>query len=87
MGKTQAIVSIEPIMVDMGAVVLLTGLSRSTIESLIRKNDFPRPRAASNRTSRWIPDEIKQWAASRPISDHLPPENGAEGGRNSKGKS
>ena len=71
-------------MIDLEAVAEVTGLSVSTIQALIRSNDFPKPRKASARRSCWLLREIEAWAESLPVSDCLPPQNTAAGGRNGK---
>ncbi|WNB74116.1 helix-turn-helix transcriptional regulator [Methylomonas koyamae] len=71
-------------MIDLEAVSEVTGLSESTIQSLIRADEFPKPRKASARRTCWLLREIEEWAESRPVSDLLPPPNTATGGRNGK---
>ena len=80
--KRQSI--LKPILIDLEAVSEVTGLSGSTIQSLIRGDEFPKPRKASARRSCWLLREIEEWAESRPVSDALPPPNTAVGGRNGK---
>jgi prophage regulatory protein len=46
-------------------VKLLTGLSKSSLYSLIRANSFPAPVRLGPRTVAWVRSEIKQWAAER----------------------
>jgi len=75
---------LKPIMIDLEAVSEVTGLSESTIQSLIRVDEFPKPRKASTRRSCWLLREIEEWAESRPVSDVLPPPNTEAGGRNGK---
>ncbi|WP_223146903.1 helix-turn-helix transcriptional regulator [Methylomonas fluvii] len=77
---------LRPIMIDLEAVSEVTGLSESTIQSLIRADEFPKPRKASARRTCWLLREIEEWAESRPVSDLLPPPNTATGGRNGKPK-
>lgn len=62
-------VTLEPVFIDIDAMVSFTGLSKSTIQSLVRNGDMPKPRAASDKLSRWLVDEVKEWAAKRPIAD------------------
>lgn len=83
--KSQSI--LKPIMIDLGAVSEITGLSESTVQSLVRNNEFPKPRKSSARRACWLLREIEEWAESRPISDLLPPPNTATGGRKGKPKS
>lgn len=66
---------ITPIMIGIETVAQITELSKSTIEALIRADDFPKPRKASPRGARWLMREIQEWAESRPVSDILPPSN------------
>jgi prophage regulatory protein len=75
---------LKPLFLDIGDVSEITGMSESTIQALVRKGDFPKPRKASDRGSRWLLREIEEWAESRPVADFLPPENTAAGGRNGK---
>jgi prophage regulatory protein len=75
---------LKPILVDLKDVSEITGLSESTIQALVRKGDFPKPRKASDRGSRWLLREIEEWAESRPVADFLPPANTSAGGRNGK---
>lgn len=77
---------LKPIMIDLETVSEVTGLSESTIQGLVRSDDFPKPRKASARRSCWLLREIEEWAESRPVSDLLPPPNTGTGGRNSKPK-
>jgi prophage regulatory protein len=75
---------LKPILIDINDVSEITGLSVSTIQALVRKGDFPKPRKASDRGARWLLREIEEWAESRPVADFLPPENTSAGGRNGK---
>ena len=43
----------------------LTGLSKSSLYSMIRANSFPAPVRLGPRTVAWVKSEIKQWAAER----------------------
>ena len=81
---SQSKITMKPIMLDITGVAEITGMSESTVQNLVRKNDFPKPRKTSGRGARWLVREIEEWAEARPISDILPPPNTAEGGRNSK---
>lgn len=79
-------ITLKPIFVDIEHVTALLDLSESTVQALVRSNEFPRPRKASPRSARWLLREIEEWAESRPHSDLLPPENTAAGGRKSRPK-
>jgi prophage regulatory protein len=68
-------ITIKPIFVDIKGVIALTGLSKTTVWDVIKNGDFPKPRKASARGSRWLVREIEEWCESRPVSDILPPPN------------
>jgi prophage regulatory protein len=68
-------ITIKPILVDIENVIALTGLKKTTIWKLINNGDFPKPRQASDRSSRWLVREIEEWCEARPVSDILPPAN------------
>lgn len=75
---------IEPVLIDIQTVTEVTGLSKSTVQKMIRENDFPKPRKASPQRTGWLLREIKEWAENRPIADFLPPSNTSKGGKNGK---
>ncbi len=79
---TKTNISMAPIMVDLDDAAKITGLAKSTIQSLIRDNDFPKPRQASKKRAGWLVREIIEWAESRPPANFLPPPNTAVGGKN-----
>ena len=74
----------RPILVDLPTASIMTGLSESTIQGLIRNNDFPKARKGSERRALFLTREIDEWAESRPLADFLPPPKTDEGGRNGK---
>ena len=45
----------------LNAVVLATGLARSTIYKLIGSGEFPRPVPLSGRCVGWIDSEVAAW--------------------------
>lgn len=49
----------------LDAVVLTTGLARSTIYKLIGSGDFPRPVSLTGRSVGWIESEVIAWIQSR----------------------
>jgi len=49
-------------------VKLVTGLSKSSLYSLIRANSFPAPVRLGPRTVAWVRSEIKQWATERVLT-------------------
>ncbi|HCF6160248.1 AlpA family transcriptional regulator [Pseudomonas aeruginosa] len=49
----------------LNAVVLATGLARSTIYKLIGSGEFPRPVPPTGRCVGWIESEVAAWIQSR----------------------
>jgi len=49
--------------------------SIGTVQQLVRRDKFPKPRALSPRRVGWLVREIEERSEARPISDLLPPEN------------
>jgi len=47
------------------AVKLATGLSKSSLYSLIRSGDFPTPIQLGPRMVAWVKEEVQAWAAER----------------------
>ncbi len=77
-------INLKPIFIGINHVVEILNLSESTVQALVRIDEFPKPRKASTRSARWLLKEIEEWAESRPLSDLLPPENTAIGGKKSR---
>ena len=71
--------SIKPLFLDLPAVSDFVALSESSIQKLIAKEGFPRPRQLSGRRVGWLVSELEAWADERPIADNLPPVNSAYG--------
>jgi prophage regulatory protein len=46
-------------------VKALTGLSKTSLYSLIREQDFPAPVRLGPRSVAWVRSEVNQWAADR----------------------
>jgi prophage regulatory protein len=51
--------------VRLREVVSITGLSRSTIYSEIKREKFPRPHPIGRRAVAWRSDDIESWFNSR----------------------
>ncbi|HBN8202390.1 helix-turn-helix transcriptional regulator [Pseudomonas aeruginosa] len=49
----------------LNAVVLSTGLARSTIYKLVGSGEFPRPVPLTGRSVGWIESEVVNWIRSR----------------------
>jgi prophage regulatory protein len=43
----------------------LTGLSRSTVERLIKSGDFPAPKRIGLRAVAWLASDLARWQADR----------------------
>lgn len=50
-------------------VIATTGLAKSTIYALIKKDKFPKPVRLTLRSVGWRSDELQRWASSLPYSD------------------
>lgn len=73
---------LKPILVNRENLASLTGLSDGTIEAMIRRGEFPKPRQTSARRVGWLLRELEEWAEARPVSDLPPPPNtGGRAGR------
>ena len=70
---------IRPFFLDLVDVGEAVSLSTGSIQALVRKGDFPKPRLLSARRVGWLTREVEEWAEARPISNCLPPPN--SGGR------
>ncbi len=49
-------------------VIQKTGLSRSTIYSLISKKEFPAPIKLSQRSVGWVESEVESWLETKLLS-------------------
>lgn len=50
-------------------VVATLGISRSTIERMVRSGELPRPRRIGKRAVAWPSSQIEQWKNERPIAE------------------
>ena len=50
-----------PKLVRLGTVLAMTTLSTATIYRLMKKGQFPRQIKISERSTRWVLDEIFEW--------------------------
>nr|WP_306303912.1 AlpA family phage regulatory protein [Herbaspirillum sp. B39] len=60
---------------DMPELCAATTLSETTIQKMIREQQFPAPRHLGGRRVGWLVKEILEWAENRPVSDLAPPPN------------
>lgn len=65
----------RPLYLDKPAVAQFVALSESTIEKLVRENEFPKPRLVSGKRVAWLVRELEEWAEARPVSELPPPKN------------
>ena len=54
-------------LIAMSELSRMTGLSRSTIRSLLKRKAFPEPRIVGDNAHRWVEAEIEAWIQSRPF--------------------
>ena len=71
--------SIQPIALDQEGAANFVAVSISTMEKLVREQDFPKPRKVSARRVVWLVSELTAWVHARPVSDLLPPPNAGYG--------
>jgi len=55
-----------PPFLRLSTVLLITGLSRSTIYRMIAEHTFPAPVKIGKRAVAWRQEEVRQWCESRP---------------------
>lgn len=68
-------ISMKPAYLDMPGACTFAAISETTLQKLVREEQFPRPRVLSGRRVGWLVRELEAWAESRPVSDLLPPAN------------
>ena len=68
-------ISIKPAYLDLPGVIGYTALSESTVQKMVREDQFPKPRLLSGRRVAWLVRELEAWAESRPVSGLAPPPN------------
>lgn len=80
---SKAEVQIPAIYADLPTVSALVTLSEASIQKMVARNEFPRPRQLSGRRVAWLLREVQEWAEARPHSDLPPPPN--TGARKARG--
>ncbi|MES2910552.1 MAG: AlpA family phage regulatory protein [Pseudomonadota bacterium] len=68
-------VSVKPAYLEIHDACSFVALKKSTLETLVREDKFPKPRQISGRRVAWLVRELEEWAESRPVSEQLPPDN------------
>ena len=69
------LIAIKPAYLDKPAVCAFLSLKETTLDDLVRKEQFPKQRKLSEKRVAWLVRELEEWAESRPVSDLLPPAN------------
>lgn len=68
-------ISIKPAYLDRKAVANFVSLSVDTLERLVARGTFPKPRQLTDKRVGWLVREVNDWAEDRPISSVLPVAN------------
>jgi prophage regulatory protein len=58
------------LLLRLGAVIRVTGLSRSTLYRLIADGQFPRPVRLGPRAVAWRRVDVEAWSEARPVTSH-----------------
>lgn len=75
----------HPIALDLAATAEAVSLSKSTIQTMVSRGQFPKPRQLSAGRVAWLWRELEEWSEKRPPSEILPPANtGAKKPRSTK---
>ena len=72
------IVSVKPAYLDREQTAAFVAISESTLLSLVRQGEFPKPRQLSKQRTAWLLREVEEWAEQRPVSDLPPPPNAGQ---------
>lgn len=80
-GKTARapLVHIKPLYMAKPDVAAFLSLSESTVDLLVTRGGFPKPRKLSDGRAGWLVSELEEWGNERPVSDFLPPKNSGYG--------
>lgn len=58
---------------DLKEVAASLSLSPTTVQKMVRQEQFPQPRLLSGRRVAWLVREVNEWAEARPVADLAPP--------------
>lgn len=72
MAKTATIIQVAPLIVAREDAATALGVSKGTIEALVKSGDLPPPRKISAGRTGWLWRELQAFAESRPVSDCQP---------------
>lgn len=67
--------ALKPVYLDKLGTCSFVSIKATTLDELVRKGQFPKPRVLSSRRVGFLVRELEAWAESRPVSDLLPPPN------------
>jgi prophage regulatory protein len=67
--------TIEPLFADLETAAYMLSVSESTVQALVRTGELSPPRRISGNRVGYLVDELKAFAASRPVSTLPPPPN------------
>lgn len=80
-------INLRPIYINLENTATMVALSITTVQTLVRKGEFPKPRQLSGGRVGWLVREVEAWAEARPVSELPPPPNtGAKKPRASAGQ-
>jgi len=72
------IVSVKPAYLDREQTAAFVAVSESTLLSLVRQGEFPKPRQLSKQRTAWLLREVEEWCEGRPVSGLPPPPNAGQ---------
>jgi predicted DNA-binding transcriptional regulator AlpA len=61
---------LDPLLLDLSAVIALTGIGQRRLYELMEADRFPRPRKASDRIARWYRPELVSWIEKLPVAEY-----------------
>lgn len=64
--------ALKPAYLDRESVAQFISVSVDTIERMVQKGTFPKPRQITDKRVGWLVREVDEWAESRPVSSNLP---------------
>jgi prophage regulatory protein len=67
--------NLQPIALGREDAAKFVVLSVATMDTLLMKGDFPKPRMISPHRVAFLVRELADWMESRPVSEGLPPRN------------
>lgn len=59
----------HPVLLRIGEVVQLLGISKPTVYRLMNEGEFPRPIRLSKARVAWLQADLETWLESRPTSE------------------